>query len=236
MTGTIRSVVLAVLIVASAFTGAAMAASNGSISAEPSDPGATATHTVTTTVGDASAGSWNGLKVNYQGTGADVSGVAKADIVKVGIDRDDDASGTTIDVNVSDDVSSVSSSNNGETLSIGLGGSYSIKSGDELVVVYKNAKNPDAGSHDVSIDINYQSSGGETTATLKIGDTTATETATPTETETATETATETEGKAAEGTETATPTEKKTEQKGPGFGVAVSVIALLGAALLASRR
>lgn len=119
MTGTIRSVVLAVLIVASAFTGAALAASNGSISADPAEPGATSTHTVRTTVGDASAGTWYGLKVNYQGTGADVSGVSKADIVKIGIDRGDDESGTTIDVNASDDLTSVSSSTNGETLTSG---------------------------------------------------------------------------------------------------------------------
>lgn len=283
MTRTIRSVALAVLIVASVCTGAAMAASDGSIDASPDDPGATATHTVTTTVGDASAGSWTGFAVNYQGTGADVSGVSTDDVVTVGIDRDDDASGSTVDVNVSDDLSSVSSSNNGATLTVGFGGSYSLDAGDEVVVVYENVQNPgDADSYDVGLDINYQSSGGETTATLTISDAqrtatatpTATPTPTPTETATQTETATETattqtateteqQGNAAEDTPTVTaedtttgtteetstatpsPTEEtttsaaaatETKQKGPGFGVGTGVLALIGAALLATRR
>jgi PGF-CTERM protein len=172
MTRTTLTLLISAVVLASAFTGSAAAASNASIDASPAAPGETATHTTTITVGNTSTGSLNGYRVNYQDTGADVSNVGVEDVVAVGIDRDDDADGTTTDVNVSDDLSGVSSSNNGGTLSVSFGGSYSLNEGDEIVVVYENVTNPgEAGTYDVGIDINFQSSGGEATASLEVGTT-----------------------------------------------------------------
>ncbi|MFB6270067.1 MAG: hypothetical protein ABEH83_08995, partial [Halobacterium sp.] len=134
-------VVAAVLVAASAVVGFGAAATSASLDASPDDPGATATHTATVTVtGNAVGSSWTGFQVEYQAT--DVSNVGQNDIVKIGIDRDDDDAGTTIDHDVSNDLSSVSASNNGETLTIGLDGSSGIQDGDELVVVFEDAQNP----------------------------------------------------------------------------------------------
>jgi len=64
---------------------------------------------------------------------------------------------------------------------------------------------------------------------------TATETPTPTTTPTATETPTPTATPIAMGTSTATPSPTPTSNQ-PGFGAALALIALIGAALLAARR
>ena len=66
---------------------------------------------------------------------------------------------------------------------------------------------------------------------------TETETPTPTETETSTPTETETptDGPTATETQTATPTESP-GSNGPGFGIALAVLSLIGASLLAARR
>lgn len=164
----VLAALLALTVVAGGFTGAAAAASAGSIQANPPTPNATSTHSVTTTVGTAATGSWGGFAVGYPS--GDASNVSLTDVKKIGIDRGADSAGTAIDVNVSDDLNSVSASNNGKTLTFDLGGSYSIKAGDELVVVYGNVTNPaSSGQYNVSLDINHQSSGGESTATLTIG-------------------------------------------------------------------
>jgi len=183
----------AVVVTAAVFAGVTTAASSGSIAASPNSPGETAEHTATVTVdGDAAGGSWNGFKVSY--VASDASNVGQSDVVTIGIDEGDDSQGDAIDVNASDDLDSVGASNNGETLSFDLGGSYDLQQSDELVVVYENVQNPDAGDYDVNLDVNPQSSGGETSATLSItSDTTTTTTTTTTQTSTTTTTTSTTE-------------------------------------------
>ena len=144
----------------------------GSIRADPNTAGASSTHAVTMTVDSAGGSSWNSLVVDYAGTGADVSDVGTGDVETLGIDRGDDADGTSIDVDASDDLSSVSSSNNGTTLRIGLGGNYTPESGDELVAVFGDVQNPpEAGTYDVTLVANEQSAADEGTGTLEIGST-----------------------------------------------------------------
>jgi PGF-CTERM protein len=125
-----RTLFLALIVVAGVFAGGALAASDGSVEADPSTADETAQHVVTVTVGDDSAGSLTGLEVDYSGSGIDLNNVSQADIVKIGIDRDDDADGRETDENANDDLNSVSASNDGETLRIDTGGSYSIASDD----------------------------------------------------------------------------------------------------------
>lgn len=227
----IRTLALVALVAVGAVSGVAAAASDGSLKASPTSPGETSTHTATLTAGNDSAGSLNGFEVDYSDTGVDVSNVGSEDIVAVGIDEDDDSDGKTIDKNVSDDLSSVDSSNNGETVTFGFGGSYDLDAGDEVVVVFENVQNADAGEYEVSLDINPQSSGGEGTATLTLGDNDRSST------ETATEGAaddTETEASGDDGNDADGGDE--TEASGPGFGAALTVLALLGAVFVATRR
>ncbi|MFB6169992.1 MAG: hypothetical protein ABEJ06_02490 [Haloarculaceae archaeon] len=233
---------------------AAAAGPSATISADPATPDSTSTHTATEVLGNQTTGSWNGFKVGY--TDADVSGVQQADIEKIGIDRGNDDGGTTIDVNVSDDVSSVSASNNGETMKVTLGGSYALDAGDQLVVVYGDVQNPgQTGEYDVSVDANPQSSGGEAMASLSISDSTQTTTQTTTDsTQTTADTTqttadtTQTTAQTSETTTTRTTTaasaggddgsggETSTNGSGPGFDLVVGTIAILGAALVALRQ
>ncbi|MCD2198301.1 PGF-CTERM sorting domain-containing protein [Halobacterium sp. KA-4] len=200
-------VLVAVVLVAAVFAGVTTAATGGSIAASPNDPNTTATHTASVVVdGNAVGGSWTSFQVEYQAT--DVSNVGQNDVVKIGIDRDNDAPGDTIDVDVSDDLSSAGADNNGHTLDVGLGGNYGLQQNDELVVVYENAQNPRAGDYDVALHVNYQSADETDTATLSISaDTTTTQTATATATATQTATATATSTQTATATPTATTTD-----------------------------
>ncbi|WP_227134874.1 hypothetical protein [Halorubellus salinus] len=226
-TGTLSKTALALVLALSVVAGTAAAASDASIDAGSAEPGVTTTHAVTVTVGADSAGSWNSLAVNYSGTGADLGNVGQGDVAKIGIDRGDDATGTTVDVNVSDDLSSVSAANNGETLRVGLGGSYELNEGDEVVVVYEDAVNPaESGEFDVGMDVNYQSSGGEAATTLPVGSTD--DDASTTEMDDSTEMD---DGDAEDG-------ESTTDASGgsPGFGVAAVAAAVAGLALVARTR
>ena len=264
MNAKLRTLALVALVALGAFVGAGAAASNGSLTASPATPGDSSTHTATLTVGNASTGSLNGFQVDYSEAGIDVSNVGAEDVVAVGIDENDDASGATVDQNVSDDLSAVSQSNNGQTLTFSFGGSYELSSGDEVVVVYENVTNPAAGDYQINLDINPQSSGGEGAATLTVEESTsstatptataeptATATAEPTATateepsgdQTAEPTATATDEPAAEETATATADgsnemdqTEETSTSGPGFGAGLTVLALLGAAFVAMRR
>jgi hypothetical protein len=198
------SVLLTVVVVLStfAFVGSA---SNASITAEPDTAGETSTHTVVATVGsDAAGSSWTGLNVDYGGTGTDISNVGQNDIVRIGIDEDDDG---TIEVDTSDDVSSVGSSNNGETLEIGLGGNYDLQDGDHVIVEYDDAQNPDAGDYQIDFVVNPQSAGDVSSGTLSISEaSTATPTPTPTPTPSETATPTPTPTPTPSATSTPTPT------------------------------
>lgn len=138
------------------------------IGASPNTTDATATHTTTVTVGpDAAGSSWNSLVLEYEAS--DVSNVGQEDVVTIGIDRGDDDSGTTVDENVDDDVSSVSASDDGETLTVGLGGNYDLEAGDELVLQFDDATNPSqAGNYTVETTVNQQSAAQTTDATLAI--------------------------------------------------------------------
>jgi len=266
MSSNIRSLGLAVLVVGMAlfgsiaFVGSAAAASDGSIAADPADPGATSTHTVTLTVGSEATGSWNGFAIDYTDTDGDASNVGSEDVVAVGIDRDDDASGDTIDESVSDDFVGASAGNDGETLGLGFGGSYSLAEGDEVVVVIEDVVNPTSeGDHEIGLAVNPQSSGGTGTATLSIGaadggvETTTDSDADTTDTETTTEDAggdttesdagdTETAGSGTEEFETTDSddsddgTETTPSGGTPGFGVAAALVGLLAAGALALRR
>jgi PGF-CTERM protein len=228
----VRASLLALIVVAGMFAGGALAASDGSVEADPSTADETAQHVVTVTVGDDSAGSLTGLEVDYSGSGIDLNNVSQADIVKIGIDRDDDADGRETDENANDDLDSVSASNDGETLRIDTGGSYSIASGDEIVVVVDGVTNPAAGEYDVTLDVNPQSSGGETTATLSIGDSGGDDgTATDTD-----------ESDAGDGDDAGSDdagdgdADGETTTETSGFGVVVALVALTGTALLVARR
>ncbi|GAA0654648.1 hypothetical protein GCM10009019_17850 [Salarchaeum japonicum] len=243
-------------VVAGAFTGGVAAASAASLTANPSAPGATAQHTATLTAGSTvDTSSWNGFQVNYQGSGADASNVSVEDVAAIGIDRGDNQTGDAVDVNVSDDLASVSTSNNGATLTFDLGGSYSLYEGDEVVVVYEDVVNPDqAGSYNVTLDINPQSSGSQATATFDVedttqtttttsGDTTTTQTTDETTTTTTTQTTadtTQTSDETTDGTTMSEDTTTASDDSGssgstPGFGLGVGLLAVTGAAFLALR-
>lgn len=238
----IAHVTLAVLVVASAFAGGALATSHATIAADPATPAETSTHTVTVTVPEEVEGSWNGLEVDYGDSGADVSDVDEGDVVTVGIDRGGDAEGATVDENVSDDLSNVDAINNGQTLQVGFGGSYDLAAGDEVVLVFEDAVNPaTADQYEIDLEVNYQSSGGEATATLTIEEN---ETDDATATDDGDESATDgesTNGDAADATDGTTEAsdgdaQDDSAESAPGFGIVVAALALVGTGLLASRR
>ncbi|MGZ0748500.1 PGF-pre-PGF domain-containing protein [Haloparvum sp. AD34] len=145
---------------------------NASVTASPTDPNTTATHTATGTVGSNSDGdSLNGFTVDYTAGSqpTDVSNVGQDDVKRVGLDTDGDGE---IETNVSDDLSEVSVSNDGHTVTFGFGGSYSLAKGDRIVVEYANAGNPDAeGTFDVDVVINPQSTGDAYTTGLTVENT-----------------------------------------------------------------
>lgn len=210
------AVLLAVAVVGAGAVGVAVAASDGSIEANPSTASATATHSITAAVGNTSTGSWNGLQVDYSDSDADVSDVGVEDVVKIGVDRGDDEIGTKIDVNASSDLSDVKISNDGETLTVKLGGSVQLSPGDEVVLVVEDVHNPsEAGEYTIPMDVNPQSSGGDVRTVLTISE----QTTEPTE----------------EPTTTQDGGDGGTGVFSPGFGVAVALAAVLGAAVVALR-
>jgi len=130
-------------------------------------PGATTTHEVNWDVGtgDGSAeigNSLNEVNVVYSGS-ADVSGVGASD-VRVYLNKDDDVA---IEVNATDDVSGVSSSGGGTTLTITLTGNYDIEEQDTIVVAYSSAQNPgSSGSYSTDVTVNGDAPGsGDETQT-----------------------------------------------------------------------
>jgi PGF-CTERM protein len=162
-------------VVVFALSATAAAAESGSLTAEPMDPGASSTHTLTVTVGDRSAGQWTGLSVDYADSGANPDQASVAGVSTIGIDRGDDARGDTIDVDAADDLNDVSADSEG-MLTFELGGGHSIEAGDEIVVRYiRGVQNPaSAGDYRIPIDVNPSIGGGETEARLQIGSNRAT--------------------------------------------------------------
>jgi PGF-CTERM protein len=158
-----------VAVVCLAAAGGTAATRDVDVSATPPAPGAASTHAVTATVDEAAAGNWTALVVAYGDAGADVSDVGLGDVVIIGIDRGDD-DGAAVDVRAGDDMWSVDGSDGGTTLTVGLGGSYTLSPGDQVVVVYADASNPPtAGAY--PIDLSVVTGGGTTTATatLRVG-------------------------------------------------------------------
>lgn len=148
------------------FGGSVSQTDMATISMNPPTAGETSTHTVTANV-QSGGSSLNGVTVDYSNSDADISNVGMEDVVAVGIDEGDDSSGDTVDVDVSDDLSSVDASNNGAEVTFGFDGSYSLETGDEVVVVYEDVQNPtDTSETQVPVEINPQSSGNAATASL----------------------------------------------------------------------
>jgi PGF-CTERM protein len=202
-------VLVAMGVLAAAFTGGALAASDASVSVDPAEPGETATHTVMVTVGDASAGSWNGLEVDYADSGSDVSDVGRDDITTIGIDDDGDDANETIDREVGMHVESVSASNGGTLLTVSLDGSDGIEAGDELVVVYENARNPDGSMEDDGDSMGDGDSMSDGTETDAMSD-----------------------GDSMEDDED----DSGTGGSAPGFGAVAALLAVIAAGLFARRR
>ena len=149
-----------------ALLAAPIAATGGSISADPAGADADSTHTVRAAVGpDLDDSSLSGLDVDYQATdrNGDVSSVDESNVETMYIDRAD--GGAT---DVTDDVNGVSASNNGETLNVRLGGSHVLHEGDHVVVSYSDATNPSAGKYDIVFVVNPQSDGTQSSGTLSI--------------------------------------------------------------------
>ena len=166
MTRNTTFVILLAAALATTTFAAPVAGTGGSITANPNEANTQSTHTATASVGaDLNDSSLTGLDIDYQSTGqnGDVSNVGESDIEKMYIDR---ADGGTRDV--SDDVSGVGSSNNGETLAVRLGGEYSLAEGDHVVVTYSGVDNPDAGEYEIVFDVNPQSDGTRSSGTLSI--------------------------------------------------------------------
>ena len=206
-----------------ALLAAPIAATAGSITADPAEADADSTHTVRAAVGpDLDDSSLSGLDVDYQATdrNGDVSNVDESDVETMYIDRADGGA-----ADVTDDVNGVSASNNGETLNVRLGGSHVLQEGDHVVVSYSDATNPSAGEYEIEFVVNPQSDGTRSSGTLSIAEdgspTTPTddeETATPTD-ETLTDTADSPDGTPTDSEEeTATPTGNDTEPSGAQTG------------------
>ncbi|WP_435096384.1 surface glycoprotein [Halarchaeum sp. P4] len=129
------------------------------VHAQPPTSGVNSTHLVHVHQLDAAdvGDSLNKLEVDYAvgSAPADVSNVDQNDVERVGILRNGSF------INVSDDLSSVSASNDGETLLFGFGGSYSLQQGDELLVAFDDVQNPAVNATtatNVAVGVNVQSS------------------------------------------------------------------------------
>lgn len=96
--------------------------------------------------------SLNQIKIHYEDGSVNASNVGLDDIEKVGLDTDSDG---TIDVNVSDDLDSVTTSNNGNTLEIYFTGNYNLEEQDRIILDVADLQNPsNAGTYNVSVNVN----------------------------------------------------------------------------------
>ncbi|GGL21063.1 hypothetical protein GCM10009037_00430 [Halarchaeum grantii] len=143
--------------------------SDASVTPYPPYAGAQSTHVATGEVGsDDASDSLNEFRVDYaEDTGAtDVSAVGLSDVHAVGISTDGDG---TIETNVTDDLSSVSISNDGHTLLLGFGGSYTLDQGDVVVANYSDVRNPgDNGTYTAAVGINTQSDDADIAADFEV--------------------------------------------------------------------
>jgi len=117
--------------------------------------GTTDTHDVRFHVDDGSntaGNSLNQIKIHYEDGSVDASNVTTGDVLRVGLDTDDDGE---IDVNVSDDLDSVTTSNNGNTLELYFTGNYDLNEQDRIILDVADLQNPSsAGTYNVSVNVN----------------------------------------------------------------------------------
>ncbi|WP_435096593.1 beta strand repeat-containing protein [Halarchaeum sp. P4] len=143
--------------------------SNASVVPNPPYTGATSVHTATGTVGSNDASdSLNSFRIDYHENedATDVSNVGLSDVRRVGIDTNSDGE---IDTNVSDDLSSVSISNNGHTLVLQFGGDYTLSQGDRVIAAYGDVQNPTStGTYTTAVGINVQSGDADTAVQFDI--------------------------------------------------------------------
>ena len=155
-------VLVAALVMAVAL-GSVVAQQTQTVSVDPTPSGpneAESTHAITFSVGDTAVvdTAWEDIRIDYSvdAPSADVSNVGASSIERVGIDRDDDAPGSQVDVRA-ETISEVSGQADGNALLVSLGGSLTLRQGDELVVVIRPVQNPqNAGTADVELTVNTQ--------------------------------------------------------------------------------
>ncbi|WP_157744269.1 carboxypeptidase regulatory-like domain-containing protein [Halopenitus persicus] len=144
------------------FAGFANASDHTGISASPDNAGETSTVSLTEDVpSNADSETFASFKINADST--DFSNVAASDVT-VGIDTNGDGA---VDTTQSSDVSSVSTSDSGTTLTVSMNtGSTSIATladSDDLIIDVANASNPaDEGDYSVSTQVNGYEAGSHT--------------------------------------------------------------------------
>ncbi|MFB6199077.1 MAG: hypothetical protein ABEI52_12565, partial [Halobacteriaceae archaeon] len=150
--------VIATLIVPGALVGVVVGAEAATITAEPNTVGAISTHTVTAAVEAADDGApLNDLVVDYNSASrrANVNGVTKSDVLKVGVDTDGDG---TIDTSLSDSLTDVTHENNFHTIEFNFDGSYTLDaSTDRIIITFKGVTNPsEPGTYQTQVAINSE--------------------------------------------------------------------------------
>jgi PGF-CTERM protein len=207
---------------------AAATSGNASITAVPSGAGnESASHNVSIVAGSNATGNLSELTINYRQSNASI-GLVGGSIYTATLGGQSVVNNTT----------APTIGANGRNLTIGFDGTINVSEGDRLNMSYGGVTNPpEAGTYTVSMTLN---NGSVRNATLEITESTAPATtaggagAGTAATESGATTATG--GETAAGTADETGGGQATEAGGPGFGIAVAVVALLGAALLATRR
>jgi PGF-CTERM protein len=211
--------------------GTGTATGNASITAVPSGAGnASASHNVSVVAGPNATGNLSELTINYGESNATI-GLVGGSIF----------SATLAGESVVNNTTAPTIGAEGRNLTIGFDGTISVSEGDRLNISYGGVTNPpEPGTYTVSITLN---NGSVRNATLEVTESTAPATTTAgggaagTGTTSAGTAAGTAGGETAAGTAGGTNASGQgTEAGGPGFGIAVAVVALLGAALLATRR
>ncbi|WP_256686728.1 beta strand repeat-containing protein [Halococcus qingdaonensis] len=200
---------------------------NASITADPSAAGNESTnHTASIVAGPNATGNLSELTIDYGESNASI-GLVGGSISTATLGGQSIVNNTT----------APTIGAQGQNLTIGFDGTISVSEGDRLNMTYGGVTNPpEAGNYTVSMTLN---NGSVRNATLEITESTASATTAGGGADTA---ATDGGATTATGDETAAGTADETgggqatEAGGPGFGIAVAIVALLGAALLATRR
>ncbi|EMA40315.1 hypothetical protein C448_13216 [Halococcus morrhuae DSM 1307] len=206
---------------------AAATSGNASITADPSAAGNESTnHTASIVAGPNATGNLSELTIDYGESNASI-GLVGGSITTATLGGQSVVNNTT----------APTIGAQGRNLTVGFDGTISVSEGDRLSMTYGGVTNPpEAGNYTVSMTLN---NGSVRNATLEITESTAPATTAGGGADTAATdggATTATGGETAAGTAGETGGGQATEAGGPGFGIAVAVVALLGAALLATRR